>query len=160
MNEIVVRPAEAGDVAGMAASSAALFAEDAGSRDSLRNQGWPASHGEQWCRDLLGDPDALAMVAVLDGDVVGHLVGAYSPASPMWTAPRAELVSMFVLSSLRGAGVGARLVHSFMTWADKLGAVRLHVSAYEANEGAIRFYGRCGFAIMSVDLVAVRVRTP
>ena len=42
-----IRPAVDADLAGVAASSAALFAEDAGQRDPFRNQAWPAAHSEQ-----------------------------------------------------------------------------------------------------------------
>jgi GNAT superfamily N-acetyltransferase len=151
--EVLIREATTDDVGGMAASSAGLFAEDAGTRDRLRNQDWPRLHGEEWVRGLIDDDSLLALVAV-DGDVcVGHLAGAFYAPSPMWLVPRAELVSMRVADSHRGRGVGADLVAAFVAWARAKGAVRLQVDAYAANEGALRFYQRSGFTPHSIELV-------
>jgi hypothetical protein len=55
MSDVTVRVATADDVTGVTASSAALFAEDAGQRDPLRNLAWPDTHGRQWVSDLLQD---------------------------------------------------------------------------------------------------------
>jgi GNAT superfamily N-acetyltransferase len=153
MSDVTVRVATEDDVAGVAASSAALFAEDAGQRDALRNQGWPAAHGEQWVSDLIGDGNALVLVADAGGDCVGHLVGTYQEASEMWLAPRAELVSMLVRRSHRCSGAGAALVDAFKAWAKGRGAMRLEVVAYAENEGALRFYARNGFVPKEITLV-------
>ncbi len=153
MSDVQIRVATTDDIAGLVASSAALFAEDAGQRDPLRNQDWPRDHGERWCADLIADDHALVLVAVADGACVGHLVGTFSEASEMWLGPRAELVSMFVREAHRGGGVGSRLVDGFVAWAKEHGAARLQVEAYAANEGALRFYGRHGFTPHEISLV-------
>lgn len=153
-DSIEIRPATTADVDGVAASCAALFAEDAAARDHLRDGTWPSGHAASWCRDLVSDPAALVLVASGDNGVVGHLVGTYAESSPMWTAPRAELVSMRVDHTLRGSGIGSQLVEAFTTWARDRGAVRLHVDAYTANTAAIRFYQRHGFAPLSTSLAA------
>jgi GNAT superfamily N-acetyltransferase len=147
-----IRPATTADLDGVVASSAALFAEDAGTRDQLRNANWPATYGAQWCTDLLADPQALVLVALLDGEVVGHLVGTFAEPSDMWTVSRAELMSMYVRENLRGQGVGGKLVDAFAEWAKERGAARLQVSAYAANEGALRLYQSRGFAPLSITL--------
>ena len=153
MNDVTVRVATPDDVAGVAASSAALFAEDAGQRDPLRNLAWPTTHGRQWVWDLLEDDNALVLLAEADGDCVGHLVGSFKEASEMWVVPRAELVSMQVDRSRRNSGAGAALVDAFKAWAKERGAVRLEVVAYAENEGALRFYGRNGFVPKEITLV-------
>jgi GNAT superfamily N-acetyltransferase len=147
-----IRPATTADLDGVVASSAALFAEDAAARDPLRNADWPASYGAQWCSDLLADPQALVLVASLDGELFGHLVGTFAEPSAMWTGSKAELVSMFVQEGQRGQGVGGRLVDAFVDWAKERGAARLHVTAYAANEGALRLYQSRGFAPKSITL--------
>lgn len=147
-----IRPATTDDLDGLVASSAALFAEDAATRDPLRNASWPAAHGTQWCRDLLADPHALVLVAVADGDVAGHLIGIFAEPSAMWTAAKAELVSMYVRRDARGRGVGGHLVDSFTSWAKERGASRLHVTAYATNEPALRLYRSKGFASQSITL--------
>ena len=147
-----IRTATVDDLPGVVASSAALFAEDAGERDQLRNLEWPAEHGSQWCSDLLADPQALVLVAVEDGEVVGHLIGMFAGPSDMWTVSRAELVSMYVRSALRGHGIGGSLLDGFASWARQRGAARLHVTAYAANEAAVRLYRSRGFSPLSVTL--------
>ncbi|MFI5707476.1 GNAT family N-acetyltransferase [Kribbella sp. NPDC051620] len=147
-----IRPATTDDLPGVVASSAALFAEDAATRDALRNADWPATHGAQWCADLLTDPQALVLVAANDGEVAGHLVGMFAEASDMWVGSKAELVSMYVRADLRGQGVGGHLVDAFAEWAKERGAARLHVTAYAKNTAALRLYESRGFAPKSVTL--------
>lgn len=147
-----IRAAGSGDLDGLAQSGAALFAEDGAARDRLRNPEWPSTVGRQWCAELLANPAALVLVAVDGDDIVGHLIGTFAEPSAMWTAPRAELVSMFVRSDCRGQGLGSRLVGEFAAWARERGASRLQVSAYAANAGAVRFYQRQGFVTLSTSL--------
>ena len=153
MVDIEVRRATADDIAGFTASSAALFAEDGAARDPLRNREWPTTHGAQWCAELVADPDALVLVAVTDEEIVGHLIGTFAEPSAMWVAPHAELVSMFMMSQWRDQGGGGRLVEGFQAWAQRRGATRFHVTAYVANEDALRFYRRKGFVALSTELV-------
>lgn len=154
MPDIAIRRAEPRDLDGLAACSAALFAEDGAARDRLRDQRWPSGHGAAWISELSLNPDALLLAAVADGTVIGHLVGLYQAASPMWLGARAELVSTYVVPALRGNGVGTRLVENFTAWARERGATRLHVTAYTANADAVRFYRRHGFAPLSTVLAA------
>jgi GNAT superfamily N-acetyltransferase len=151
-DEIEIRPATMAELDGVVASCTGLFAEDAASRDLLRNPAWPATYGGGWCADLIADPEALVLVAVAEGKVGGHLVGTFSEPSDMWIAPRAELVSMYVAGSLRGAGVGGRLVDGFVGWARARGAARLQVDAYAANEAALGLYRSRGFSPQSITL--------
>ncbi|HEY3867033.1 MAG TPA: GNAT family N-acetyltransferase [Actinocrinis sp.] len=152
--EAAVRRAKPDDLNGLLECVTGLFAEDGAARDALRNPDWPARHGEQWCRELLAGTDALVLVADAGGEIVGHLVGTFAKPSAMWLAARAELVSMYVTPSWRGGGLGGRLVEGFTGWARERGAERLVVEAYTANEGAVRFYRRNGFAPRSATLTA------
>lgn len=152
MTEVAVRTAVAGDLDGVVASCAALFAEDAGERDPLRNTAWPATHGEQWVSALLADPHSLVLAATTGTGVVGHLIGKLMPASEMWTAARAELVSMYVRPEVRGRGVAGQLIDTFVAWSHEHGAARLEVNAYAANETALRVYQRHGFQPHSILL--------
>ncbi|TCN36578.1 ribosomal protein S18 acetylase RimI-like enzyme [Kribbella orskensis] len=151
MDAVEIRKARAEDLEGVVASSAALFAEDSGTRDPLRNADWPEVHGAKWVADLLEDPDALVLVAS-DPAVVGHLVGTFSPPSDMWTVARAELVSMYVRDTHRTQGIGTRMVDAFTEWAKSRGATRLHVTAYATNNPALHLYHSCGFTPNSITL--------
>lgn len=148
-----IRTATGADIDGLLASQIGLFAAD-GPREPIRNQNWPRDHGVEWIKANLANPDWLALVADADGQVVGHLDGVYRPPSEMWTAQRATLISMHVHTDWRGRGVGTQLVDRFKEWARERGAVRLHVTAYASNEGAIRFYQRHGFAPLDITFVS------
>ncbi|NUP53670.1 MAG: GNAT family N-acetyltransferase [Catenulispora sp.] len=152
MTDIEIRPATLDDLDGLTKDSAELFAEDGVTRDRLRDPEWPRDNDRARLAGLVAAPDALVLVAVEDGAVVGHLVGAFSPSSSMWTAARAELVSTHVAVSHRGRGIGGRMVEDFIAWGRDRGAARLHVSAYTANSSAIRFYQHYGFVPLTIDL--------
>jgi len=152
VGEIEIRRATIADIPGLVASSAALFAEDAGTRDDTIDVEWPLKHGAQRFGETIHDPNRLVLVAIADGDVIGHLAGALVEPSPIRPIRVATLLSMYVSVATRGGGVGARLVDSFRSWARQQGAHRVAVDAYAANDGALRFYQRLGFAAVSVVL--------
>ena len=156
MGEIQIRRASAADVDGFVASSARLFAEDAGTYDDTVDVEWPRKHGAQRFLDGLGDPQRLVLVAVAPpGTVVGHLVGLVSEPTAMRPVRVATLLSLYVFGAHRGGGVGARLVNEFRQWARGRDSDRLEVTAYAGNDGALRFYRRHGFAAQSVLLEAL-----
>jgi len=153
--DIAIRRAASADVPGLVALSAALFAEDGATRDRLRNADWPREHGRPWIEGLIADPDALVLVAAAPGaSPAGHLIGHFYPASAMFTAARTELISTYVSPDHRNKSLGAALIEQFFDWSRERGAKRFQVSAYAANESAIRFYRRHGFAPLSVELAA------
>lgn len=147
-----IRKAVPADIEGLVACSTGLFAEDAGTRDPTLSQDWPRLHAADSYRAHLGDGSKLVLVADAGGAVVGHLTGSLGEASDIRPIRVATLVSMYVMPPHRNEGVGARLVAAFREWAASAAADRLAVSAYAANEGAIRFYQRHGFAPRTVVL--------
>jgi GNAT superfamily N-acetyltransferase len=157
---IRIRRAAAGDLEGLVASSAGLSAEDGALRDPLRNPEWAQLHAARSYTEHLANPDTLVLVAEHGGGVVGHLLGAYYGPSDMWSAARAYLISMYVQPAWRGQQAGSRLVDGFTAWARDRGAAQLRVTAYSANEQAIRFYARHGFlpleSTFAADLSPVR----
>ncbi|MFB9894808.1 GNAT family N-acetyltransferase [Planobispora takensis] len=146
---VEVRPARAEDLDGVVACSAALFAEDAGTRDPAVNVNWPKEYGAAKFADALHDPDRLVLVADDDGRIVGHLTGALSGPTPMRPVTVATLGSMYVRPAYRGRKIGTRLVEEFRDWARLHGAQYAGVTAYTGNEGAGRFFERNGFAMHS-----------
>ncbi|GAT69697.1 GNAT family acetyltransferase [Planomonospora sphaerica] len=149
---VVVRPARAQDLDGVVACSAALFAEDAGTRDPSLNIAWPREHGAARFAAAMDDPARLVMVADDGGRIVGHLTGSLSGPTAMRPVAVATLGSMYVQPPYRGRGVGSRLVAEFRSWAREHGAQYAGVTAYAGNEGAVRFYLRHGFATRSTVL--------
>lgn len=149
---VVVRPATVADLEGVVACSSALFAEDAGARDSTLNVNWPAERGPAWFAEALTDPGRLVMVADDGGRTVGHLTGSVSGPTPMRPVTVATLGSVYVRPAYRGQKIGAGLVEQFRAWARHRGAQYAGVTSYAGNEAAVRFYERNGFAVRSVVL--------
>ena len=67
--------AEARHVGVLARLSGALFAEDAGVRDPLTDQGWPGEHGRGHFSDLIARDDAVCFLAFSGQTPVGYLAG-------------------------------------------------------------------------------------
>lgn len=151
MQGVTVRRATVADIDSLVVSITELFAEDS-VRDRLRNSRWPQDRAAGDEAENIANPDALVLLAELDGSVIGHLTGGFHAASTMWTAPKATLISMHVMAPWRGQHVGMQLFEHFRAWAKEKGAVQLRVTAYTANSGAIRFYQRHGFGPLETTL--------
>lgn len=140
-----IRPAVHDDLPGLVECSIGLFAEDAGTRDATMNLDWPRTNGAQFLTEGIDDPDRLVLAAVRDGRVVGSLTGAISEPGDIRPIKIAILRSMYVRPEARDGGLGAALVAAFRAWAVEKNADRLSVTAYAANDDAVRFYRRNGF---------------
>jgi GNAT superfamily N-acetyltransferase len=149
---VTIRPATPADLADLVRLSAALFAEDGGTRDRYTDVGWPARAGARYFTAVVaGDTTACWVADVADG-VAGYLVGRDMGTSETRPVHVVELESMYVRPAHRGGGIGTGLVGRFRDWAVSRGAGRLAVSAFASNEGALRFYRRSGFTDHSVRL--------
>ncbi|WP_369032737.1 GNAT family N-acetyltransferase [Streptomyces adonidis] len=147
-----VRPARTDDIPGLVASSTALFAEDAGTRDPSVDADWPREHAAASFAAALDDPARLVLAVEHAGAVVGHLTGSLTEPTAMRPVKAATLISVYVRPAHRSSGAGARLVDAFVRWAGEQGAAHAEVTAYAANTDAIRFYERNGFAPQSLTL--------
>lgn len=148
----VVRLATEDDLSTLVELNAGLFREDAGQRDPFMNTTWVRREGHDYFATAVDDSDSVVLIADAHTDGVGYLVGRFSSASSMRTVSTAILESMFVRQDRRDRGVGTMLVHSFLDWARAREAGRVAVTAYAANEGAMRFYQRFGLRPRSVIL--------
>lgn len=147
-----VRRAEVGDTAKVVEMSGALFREDAGEGDSCTNLDWPEEEGREYFSGLIADEDNVCLLAEYGGKAVGYLAGRMKAGDTLRPVKLAELESMYVWGERRGRGTGASLVGEFLRWAGEKGAERSSVTAYAANERAIRFYESLGFRPLSLSL--------
>jgi GNAT superfamily N-acetyltransferase len=85
---------------------------------------------------------------------IGHLAARLHQADTLRPVRTAELESMYVLADARDRGAGGELVGRFLERARGRGAQRVAVTAYAANDRAMRFYRRCGIAPKSLTLDA------
>jgi GNAT superfamily N-acetyltransferase len=152
---VTVSPVTEGDIDALVVSVAGLFAEDAGRHDSAMDLGWPEREGAEYYLRLLGDQACLLLLAHDEDQAVGHLVGRLSGPDSLRTQRVAVLESMRVAPGARRTGVGSLLVRHFFTWARRGGAQQASVTAYAANDAALRFYARHGFSPTSVTSRAV-----
>nr|BFE83453.1 hypothetical protein GCM10020093_060540 [Planobispora longispora] len=95
-NGVVVRRAQARDLDGVVACSAALFAEDAGARDPALNVNWPREYGAAKFAEAVDDPGRLVLVADDGERIIGHLTGSVSGPTPMRPVVVATLGSIYV----------------------------------------------------------------
>jgi GNAT superfamily N-acetyltransferase len=149
---IRIRTAEAADVSLLVTSAIGLFQDDAGVHDPTMNVSWPEAEGEPYYAAAVADPSTLCLVAEENGELVAHLIGRLQAASSLRLVDTAVLESIRVVPDQRGKGVGTALAESFVDWARSRGATRATVTAYAANERAVRFYQRHGFAARSITL--------
>ncbi|MGZ4610355.1 MAG: GNAT family N-acetyltransferase [Actinomycetes bacterium] len=94
----------------------------------------------RWIQPHLTTPDALALMAVLDGEPVGVATGIRASGGG------GESVGVFGVGVLHGArrrGIGAALSSSVVAWGFEQGADLAWLNP--DTDGAARLYGRLGF---------------
>ena len=106
--------------------------------------------GKSYFADRISN--SCALVALLDGKIVGYLVGSIIDVESYRTIGKiGEVENMFVVEKYRSIGVGKKLLEEFERWcAGKTKRVRAVVTA--KNEKAIRFYERAGFEDYALTL--------
>lgn len=155
MTTITVNPVTSDDIDALVSSVAGLFREDAGQHDTAMNVGWPAGHGAAYYAELVDGPDSLMLLARDGQRVVGHLIGKLNGISDIRIERIAVLESMRVAPASRRSGVGSMLIQHFFAWARDIGAQHASVTAYAANDTALRLYARHGFVPQSITSRAV-----
>lgn len=146
-------PLSASDLPDLIASLDGLWEADARRRDPVVRPDWPQRQAAAYLNDVAADRTAVLLaVRADDGTVAGHLVGRFREPDDFLAVPVASLESMHVRADLRGGGGGTALVRAFVAEAERRRTRRISVTAYAANEPALGFYARCGFAPASTTL--------
>jgi L-phenylalanine/L-methionine N-acetyltransferase len=110
----------------------------------------PFTNEELWRERLIescspGKPD-LPLSAELDGEVVGN--AGLHPAGMAVRRRHVMMIGMAVASGAQRRGVGSALMAAMCDYADHwAGVLRLELSVYTDNAGAIALYRKFGFAI-------------
>ncbi len=101
---------------------------------------------------LLKKDDTILLLASGRGELCGYALAHVLEAESTWAAdtwvtkPRiGEIESLVVSPSMRGAGVGTRMLHELARRLAKLGVYDLIVGVLPGNDGAIRLYEREGY---------------
>ncbi|HEX4753112.1 MAG TPA: GNAT family N-acetyltransferase [Solirubrobacterales bacterium] len=117
-------------------------------------EGWPLRR-ERYERSLAGG--AALLIAQDDEGAIGYALAHPTTATVNLAVDRVlEVETVAVLPAARGAGVGGALMDAVRGVAAELGVEHLQLAVRTANEGALRFYERQGFAPLYVTLTARR----
>lgn len=104
------------------------------------------AHGQQvaWLRELRARRGATVLAAWWQGRVLGHVV--LVPRAPLPDGRTAvQLVNFHVGPSLRGRGLGRRLLAAFRAEARGRGASVIRLTVNRGDARAVAFYRRAGF---------------
>jgi len=93
---------------------------------------------------VLEDAGLVALVAELDGRVVGCLATSIMPVLHR-PKPVGRISMMVVEEGLRSQGIGAQLVRAAEDWLKRQGCGLIEVTSNVKREKAHRFYERLGF---------------
>jgi ribosomal protein S18 acetylase RimI-like enzyme len=102
----------------------------------------------------LDDPDALLVVAGLDGRIVGMAAGHVHKPSTMSEELAVELGSVYVEPAYRQRGVGGALTAEVARFARERGVDRITLRTFAKNEEALEVWRQLGFEPRMVQMTA------
>ena len=91
------------------------------------------------------DPNNTLLVACLGEDVVGTLQLTYIPSLSYQGGWRATVESVRTEATLRGQGIGGKMMERAIELARAKGCVLMQLSTHQSRTNAHRFYERLGF---------------
>ena len=93
-------------------------------------------------------------VAKIDGTVAGFALLRMKPSGGVGRVPRKVMLidHICVDESLRGHGIGTRMMEEIRILARAFGCTDLQLGVYPQNDAAVSFYQKCGFTIRSIDM--------
>ena len=121
-----------------------LFKKEYNEFDKTLNCDWTyGNDGEEYFKNRILKDDGCALVAYINNNVVGYLVGGLDKKGSYRVLPIfAELENMLVLDNCRSKGVGTKLFNAFIDWCKSKDVKRLRIVASAQNVRAIEFYKR------------------
>jgi ribosomal-protein-alanine N-acetyltransferase len=90
----------------------------------------------------LEDSDVIFLVAVLDAQPVGYVLG---PTDTWREPPTAHIDSIAVLPAEQNKGIGSRLLRSFLSEARRCGCRQVTLEVSTANEAGLAFFSSHDF---------------
>jgi len=90
----------------------------------------------------LEDPESLFLAAILDGRLVGYVLG---PIETWHAPPAAHIDSIAVLPEFQHKGIGAQLLESFTESVRRQGCRIITLEVSPANEVGMAFFDQHGF---------------
>ena len=120
--------------------------------DATINKDYPIQKsGEKYFKERIKKD--FAWVAIINGKVVGYLVGAVIGIEEYRNVSKlAEAENGFVIEEYRSKGIGTRLLQEFVKWSKSNGAKRIRAVASAQNARAVELYRREGFKDYNLTL--------
>ena len=153
--DVLIRKATTDDLLAIQKLSQELFQAEL-VRDPLLNMNWSmGEEGRKIFYARITEENRFCFVAEIDGMIVGYATGSILPTLAWRPVKRLEMENLIVSEHYRNQKIGDKLTQQVFDYAKSLGMERVMVSAYAANEHAIRFYKRAGFIPDSLQLEKV-----
>lgn len=105
----------------------------------------------RWIQDAAGGDGQVALVACLDGVVVGWI--EVSIERRLQSDAFALIGGLVVGDGARGRGIGRRLCEAAEEWARERGMAKLRVTSRSTRPDAHRFYLRDGYETVKTSMV-------
>jgi ribosomal protein S18 acetylase RimI-like enzyme len=112
----------------------------------LREFGYPVSEqrAEQWLTQISRDPNAVAFVADVDGEIAGFL-NLYLVPRLQFTGSEARITAIGVAARFRHLGIARSLVETAERFACAHGCARVAATTSGHQSGADAFYESLGY---------------
>lgn len=126
----------------------------------LRPEAFGSSYEEEKEAPVEKYRDSLPTVYTFGAFENGSLIGVVTlfPEGKRKMKHRASIFAMYVTESVRGQGVGKRLVEAAIAQARELGGIeQIHLQVVTSNESAIRLYSSLGFEVYGLEKRALRI---
>ena len=110
-----------------------------------------------WFERVLQDPEAVLLVAEVEGKVLGYAYGALSERD--WNLlldAHGAIHDLYVADGERRRGTGEALLRAILTELDRLGAERIVLSTMPSNLPAQRLFARFGFRVTFLEMTRNR----
>jgi len=154
-SSVKIRRAQIGDVPTLGDLGAMLVAEHYQfdhERFLAPRPDMPRSYGE-FLASQLERPDAIVLVAEVDGTVAGYVFAGNEGDDYMTLrGPAGVIYDLVVDPGRRGRGVGAALLEAMFAALKELGAPRVLLFTAEKNEAAQRLFERHGFRRTMIEM--------
>ena len=149
--KITIRKANIEDLQQIQNLNKLLFELEFENYDSTLDTAWPVSEeGTEYFRDAI--ENGITLVAIIDGEIAGYLIGSLNTQNTYNKYKQAELDNMCILEEYRKLGIGSRLFEEFKAICQENDIKELKVVASYKNINAINFYKKNGFEEADIAL--------
>lgn len=152
--QVVLRCAQDQDAAELLHCAREIMAADVGNITTPEEFTINAEQEREWIRGFLDGSNALLLLAVADGAIVGNI--SFRPHERA-RLRHAGVLGMGVRPGWQGQGIGEALLRQLLHWARRNPQVEsVHLQVLGNNRRALRLYYKCGFTVNGVKPRAVR----